>query len=102
MNKTKHYKSFHLLLGILLIISLFSPVLPSSQNAVARAQPVLVQMAASNPDQIVSVIIQKVAGAASGVFFTAHTSVEDVHAAACMVNIKGVVCVMPNRVGWNT
>src|SRR5919106_2444676 len=65
MTRKKHYKSFHLLLGILLIISLFSPVLPSSQNAVARAQPVLVQMAASNPDQIVSVIIQKVAGAAS-------------------------------------
>src|SRR5688572_25589483 len=64
MTRKKHYKSFHLLLGILLIISLFSPVLPSSQNAVARAQPVLVQMAASNPDQIVSVIIQKVAGAA--------------------------------------
>lgn len=40
--------------------------------------------------------------AASHIFFTAHTSVEDVHAAACMVNIKGVVCVMPNRVGWNT
>jgi serine protease AprX len=64
MTREKRYKSFHLLLGILLIISLFSPVLPSSQNAVARAQPVLVQMAASNPDQIVSVIIQKMAGAA--------------------------------------
>lgn len=40
--------------------------------------------------------------AVSGTFFAADTSVGDVLAAACMVNIKGVVCVMPNRVGWNT
>jgi hypothetical protein len=37
----------------------------------------------------------------SGTFFTADTSVEDVHAAACQVHIKGVICVKP-LVGWNT
>lgn len=36
--------------------------------------------------------------AASGTFFTADTSVENVHAAAC-VSKKGVVCI---KVGWNT
>ncbi len=29
------------------------------------------------------------------------TAVEDAHAAACLVYIKGIVCVTPN-VGWNT
>jgi hypothetical protein len=38
----------------------------------------------------------------SSIFFTADTSAEDVHTAACTARIKGVVCVMPNRVGWNT
>jgi serine protease AprX len=36
--------------------------MPTFPNTVARAQPILVQMAASNPDQMVSVIVQKAAG----------------------------------------
>jgi hypothetical protein len=39
--------------------------------------------------------------AASSVDITADTPLEDTHMAACLVSIKGVICVMPN-VGWNT
>ena len=39
---------------------------------------------------------------ASGAFFTTNASVENSQmASSCTVRIKGVVCVMPNRVGWN-
>jgi hypothetical protein len=40
-------------------------------------------------------------GAAGSVSFTASTSIDDVYATACLVYIKGVVCVRPN-VGWNS
>ncbi|HJR79102.1 MAG TPA: S8 family peptidase [Anaerolineales bacterium] len=63
MMKTKRYRLLHALVGLFLILGLFGPVLPSSYGMVLKAQPVLVQMATSNPDQILSVIVQKTRGA---------------------------------------
>jgi hypothetical protein len=39
--------------------------------------------------------------AVSGTLLTEETNQADVHAAACLVRIKGVICVRPD-VGWNT
>src|SRR5690349_8864464 len=56
----KLQKSLSLLVSLLLVASFFSGALPSTNSMMAKAQPILVQMAASNPNQTVSVIIQKV------------------------------------------
>ena len=40
-------------------------------------------------------------GTASNISFLAHTTSEDFQMAACLVGIKGVVCIKPN-VGWNS
>ena len=37
----------------------------------------------------------------NGTLLAEKTSEADVHMAACLVRIKGVICVTPN-VGWNT
>jgi serine protease AprX len=66
LKTTKLYKSLTLLLGFLLITGLFGPAMPSFSPMTLHAQPILIQMADSNPDQFVGVIIQKLAGA-SGV-----------------------------------
>lgn len=66
MKTTKLYKSLTMLLGLLLVTGLFGPAAPPSSHAVLNAQPVLIQLADSNPDQSVSVIVQKLA-AANGV-----------------------------------
>jgi serine protease AprX len=64
MMKTKKlYKILTLLLGLWLITGLLGPAVPSSHIA-WKAQPVLIQMADKNPDQFVSVIVQKLAGTA--------------------------------------
>ena len=63
LKTTKLYKSLTFLLGLLLITGLFGPAMPSSSRMELHAQPVLIQMADSNPDQFVEVIIQKLAGA---------------------------------------
>ena len=63
--QSKSYKIFIFLLGLLLVSTLLGPAVPPSDNVGLKAQPVLVQMAAADPDQIVSVIVQKVAGAAN-------------------------------------
>jgi serine protease AprX len=62
MIKTTLYKSFTWLLGLLLITGLSGSSMPSSHLAL-NAQPVLIRMADGNPDQLVSVIVQKLAGA---------------------------------------
>ena len=49
-------------LSLVLVVMLVLPfmaVTPAHAPAVARAQPVLLQMAAQQPDQVVSVIVQK-------------------------------------------
>src|SRR5689334_559663 len=65
MKTTKLQRSLSLLLNLLLITSSFAFALPSSGNANVKAQPALIQMAANNQDQIVSVIIQKGNGTTS-------------------------------------
>jgi hypothetical protein len=37
----------------------------------------------------------------NGTLLVEKTSEADVHMAACLVRIKGVICISPN-VGWNT
>jgi serine protease AprX len=64
MNWTKFTKSVIFLLGLLIIITPLGPVASSSTSTVLKAQPILVQMAASDPAQIVDVIIQKTTGSA--------------------------------------
>ena len=65
MKNTNLRKSLSLLLNLLLIASFFAFALPSSDNKTVKAQPDLIQMAANNQKQIVSVIVQKEAGATS-------------------------------------
>ena len=59
MSQTKFYKSFLFLLGILIITTLLGPAAPQLGSTVLKAQPILVQIATSDPDQIVNVIVQK-------------------------------------------
>lgn len=65
MNTTKLQRSLSLLLNLFFIGSLFTFALPASGNMIVKAQSALVQLAASDHDQVVSVIVQKVAGASS-------------------------------------
>ncbi|HLO27801.1 MAG TPA: S8 family peptidase [Anaerolineales bacterium] len=62
MFKTTCYKSLIYLLSLFLVISSFGPSAPVFNAGEMRIQPVLVQMAASDPDQTVNVIIQKTVG----------------------------------------
>jgi serine protease AprX len=62
MVKAKHFRILHVLIGLFLIFGLLGPVLPSASGMEPKAQPILVQIAASNPDQIVRVIVQKMGG----------------------------------------
>jgi serine protease AprX len=59
MSQTKFYKSFLFLLGILIITTLLGPAAPQLGSTVLKAQPILVQIATSDPNQIVNVIVQK-------------------------------------------
>jgi serine protease AprX len=64
MFKTKLYTSLTFLLGLLLVITLLGPAVPPSDYMSLKAQPVLAQIVATDPHQRVSVIVQKVSGAA--------------------------------------
>ena len=59
MFRTKLDKSFVFLLGLFITITLLGPAAPQPSSTMLKAQPILVQIAASDPDQIVNVIIQK-------------------------------------------
>ena len=59
MNSTKPQKSFSLFLSLLLISSFFTFASSPSGNVIVKAQPELIQIAAINPGQVVSVIVQK-------------------------------------------
>jgi serine protease AprX len=63
MKTTKLYRSLTLLLGLLLMTGLLGPAMPSASPMALNVQAVLVQMADSNPDQVVNVIVQKSVGA---------------------------------------
>ena len=65
MIQTKFFKSFVFLLGILLVFTLLGPAAPRSNSTALKAQPILVQIAASYPGQIVNVIVQKTTEAAN-------------------------------------
>src|SRR5215216_702763 len=60
MNSTKLHKSFSLFLNLLFISSFFTFASSPSGNAIVKAQPELIQIAAVNPGQVVNVIVQKV------------------------------------------
>lgn len=59
MFQTKFYRSFVFLLGLFITSTLLGPAAPPPGSKVLKAQPILVQIAVSDPDQIVDVIIQK-------------------------------------------
>jgi serine protease AprX len=63
MIKTKWFKILNLFLGLLLVTALLGSAAPLPDNSATRAQPVLIEIAASNPSQLLSVIVQKVTGA---------------------------------------
>jgi serine protease AprX len=63
MFRTKFYKSFVFLLGLFITITLSGPAAPQPVLAMLKAQPILVQIATSDPNQIVNVIVQKTSGA---------------------------------------
>ncbi len=63
MPNSKFFKTLNLFLGLFLVTSLLGPALPLSDVGASDAQPILIQMAASDPDQKVSVIVQKAPGA---------------------------------------
>ena len=63
MIQNRFYKSLIFLLGVLLASTLLGPAVTPSDYMALKAQPILAQIAAADPDQRVSVIVQKVAGA---------------------------------------
>jgi serine protease AprX len=64
MIQTKIYNAFIFLLRLLLVATLLGPAMPTSDYMALKAQPILAQIAATDPGQTVGVIVQKVAGAA--------------------------------------
>jgi len=64
MIQAKFYKSLVCLVSLLLVTTLPGPAVPPSDYMALKAQPILAQIAAADPDQVVSVIVQKAAGAA--------------------------------------
>jgi len=65
MMKTNAFKILNVCLGLLLLATLLGPAVPVTGERIAKAQPILAQMAASDPSQIVSVIVQKASNTAS-------------------------------------
>lgn len=63
MFRTLQYRLLHYFFGLLLIAGLLGPASTTLPSVSLKIQPLLAQMAAGNPDQIVSVIVQKTAGA---------------------------------------
>jgi serine protease AprX len=62
MINTKLFKFLHFFLGLMLVASLFGSATPLSSSLTPKVQPILAQIASNNPNQMVSVIIQKMAG----------------------------------------
>ena len=65
MSTKKLHNSLSLFLGLLLIPSFFAFAFPTAGNTIIKAQPELVQIAASDQNQWVSVIIQREGTASS-------------------------------------
>ncbi|MGZ9234336.1 MAG: S8 family peptidase [Anaerolineales bacterium] len=63
MMRTQLYKSLTILLALMIVVGLSGSTVPSGSGMALKAQPILVQMAAANPDQLVTIIVQKLAGA---------------------------------------
>lgn len=63
MIQTKLYKSIIFLVGLLLVTTLLGPPVPLPNPMAVKAQPILVQIASSDPDQVVNVIVQETAAA---------------------------------------
>jgi serine protease AprX len=58
----KRHKLLQILIGLIFVIGLLGPtVLPAGAEISIHAHPLLVQLAEENPDQMVSVIVQKLA-----------------------------------------
>ncbi len=61
MSRMKSYHLLHLLFGLLLIVGLLGPASPALTSQAVKIQPILAEMAAADPDEVVSVIVQKTA-----------------------------------------
>jgi serine protease AprX len=59
--KKRRFLQFFII--VVLVLSLFGSITPSQGFEVAKAQPVLVELARKNPNEIVQVIVQKLTGA---------------------------------------
>jgi hypothetical protein len=62
MNEGKIFKLINLLIALSFVSALIAPASILSGSVTLRLQPVLGEMASSDPSQTVSVIVQKVAG----------------------------------------
>ncbi len=58
----RNRKTLQILIAVIFVLSTFG-IMPSSPTATAQAQPILVELAAEEPGQMVRVIAQKMAGA---------------------------------------
>ena len=65
MTQRKLYKLLSVLLVLMLVPGLFASDSPTSRDVAVSLQPVLAEIAAQQPDQPVSVIVQKTVGASS-------------------------------------
>ncbi len=65
MTQRKLYKLLYVLLVLMLVPGLFASDSPTSRDVAVSLQPVLAEIAAQQPDQLVSVIVQKTVGASS-------------------------------------
>ncbi|MGZ9234334.1 MAG: S8 family peptidase [Anaerolineales bacterium] len=63
MKKITLYKSLTFLLTLMVVVGLSGSAAPSLPVSALKAQPILAQMASTDPDQIVRVIVQKAAAA---------------------------------------
>lgn len=63
MIKNLSHKFVHFFFGLLLMAGLLGPASPAFPSAEFKVQPILAQMAAADPQQVVSVIVQRTAGA---------------------------------------
>src|SRR5687768_9791271 len=95
MIRSKLYKSIIFFLGLFVVTTLLGPATPTP--TAVKAQPILVQIAASDPGQTVSVIVQKTAGAVNvekQVAYLGGTAIQDlkiINALAARMSVRAAL-----------
>src|SRR5688572_8624641 len=95
MIRSKLYKSIIFFLGLFVVTTLLGPATPAP--TAVKAQPILVQIAASDPGQTVSVIVQKTAGAVNvekQVAYLGGTAIQDlkiINALAARMSVRAAL-----------